>query len=188
MTPPRNRRRSTSPRLESENHGEPGFVHASRDAQVDWVFEILFGKGALDRDEAVGQALDALVLLGLADEEDEAKKAKARVAVERAIDNGLRAGRFDRPKRGQIRAVRTDAKDYSSEDWTLCLMNALDREPTDRDAALRFAAYWAASNTGLSFVRLQRGGSILTGLDAALESALRRGRFLDVGGGCVRKV
>ncbi|MDI1484071.1 hypothetical protein [Polyangium sp. y55x31] len=174
--------------MESENHGEPGFVHASRDAQIDWVFEILFGKGALDRDEAVGQVLDALVLLGLADEEDEAKKAKARVAVERAIDNGLRAGRFDRPKRGQIRAIRTDAKDYSSEDWTLCLMNALDREPTDRDAALRFAAYWAASNTGLSFARLQRGGSILTGLDAALESALRRGRFLDVGGGCVRKV
>ncbi|WP_170319837.1 hypothetical protein [Polyangium spumosum] len=161
---------------------------ASRDAQVDWVFEILFGRGALDRDDAVGQALDALVLLGLVDEEDEAKKAKARVAVERAIDNGMRDGRFDRPKRGQIRAIRSDAKDYSSEDWTLCLMNALDREPTDRDAALRFAAYWAASNTGLAFVRLQRGGSILTGLDGALESALQRGRFLDVGGGCIRKV
>ncbi|MRG96803.1 hypothetical protein GF068_33500 [Polyangium spumosum] len=174
--------------MDSENHGEAGFVLASRDAQVDWVFEILFGRGALDRDDAVGQALDALVLLGLVDEEDEAKKAKARVAVERAIDNGMRDGRFDRPKRGQIRAIRSDAKDYSSEDWTLCLMNALDREPTDRDAALRFAAYWAASNTGLAFVRLQRGGSILTGLDGALESALQRGRFLDVGGGCIRKV
>ena len=57
MTPPRNRRRLASPRVESENHGEAGFVLASRDAQVDWVFEILFGKGALDRDDAVGQVL-----------------------------------------------------------------------------------------------------------------------------------
>ncbi len=174
--------------MESEDQGEPGLLQVSREAQLEWVFEILFGRGALDRDEAVGQALDALILLGLADEEDETKKAAARAAVERTIDVGLKQGRFDKPKRGQIRAIRTDAKEYSSEDWTLCLMNALDQEPTDRDAALRFAAYWAASHTGLAFVRLQRGGSILTGLDGALESALQRGRFLDVGGGCVRKV
>ena len=70
----------------------------------------------------------------------------------------------------------------------LCLTSALDQEPIDREAALRFAAYWAASNMGLAFVRLQRGGAILTGLDAALETALQRGRFVDAGGGCVRKV
>jgi len=174
--------------MTSGEHGETGIVHVSREAQLEWVFEILFGQGALDKDDAVSRVLEAFVALGLADEEDAAKQAEARSVIERAIDLGLKSGRFDKPKRGQVRAIRTDAKEYSSEDWTLCLVNALDHEPIDRDAALRFAAYWAASNTGLAFARLQRGGSILTGLDGALESALRRGHFEDAGSGCVRKV
>ena len=80
-----------------------------------------------------------------------------------------------------------DAKDYTPDDWRLCLSNVLDQEPTARDAALRFAAYWAASHMGLTFSRLREGGSILTGLDAALRGAIERGEMIDAGSGCVRK-
>ncbi len=111
-----------------------------------------------------------------------------RQLVEQVLEAGVAQGRFDKPKRNQYRAIRPDPREYSSDDWIMCLTSALDQSPTEREAALRFAAYWAASNTGLAFSRLQKGGAILGGLDAALELALQRGRFVDDGSGCVRKV
>jgi hypothetical protein len=188
MRAARNRRSTNPDAARSGDRDGSDIVHRSRDEHTDWAFEILFGLGALEREDAVSRVEEAFVLLGLTpDEELDVGGPATRSLIEKAIDAGIKQGRFDKPKRGQVRAVRVDPKEYSSEDWTLCLTNALDREPIDREAALRFAAYWAASNMGLGFARLQRGGAILTGLDAALETALNRGRFLDAGGGCVRK-
>jgi hypothetical protein len=189
MTSARSRRSPASDVANAPEQGGSEIVHHTRDEQTVWAFEILFGLGTLDKDDAVSRVEEAFVSLGLtpAQETDTGGPA-TRQAIEKAIDAGAKLGRFDKPKRGQIRAVRTDAKEYSPEDWMLCLTSALDQSPIDREAALRFAAYWAASNMGLAFVRLQRGGAILTGLDAALETALQRGRFVDAGGGCVRKV
>jgi len=189
MRASRNRRNASPSPEAAEPSGEPGeagIAHQSREAQAEWVFEILFGQGALDKDEATSRVLEALVLLGLATEE-EAATAKMRTLVERAINAGVKSGNFDKPKPGQVRAIRPDPKQYVLEDWQLCLANALDREPTERDAALRFAAYWAASNTGLAFARLQRGGAILSGLEAALDAAIAKGRYIDDGSGCIRK-
>lgn len=189
MTSARARRNPSSDAANESERAQADVVPQSRDEQTTWAFEILFGHGALDKDDAVRRVEDAFVSLGLtAPSEAETGGAATRQAIEKAIDAGVKQGRFDKPKRGQIRAIRTDAKEYSPEDWMLCLTSALDEQPIDREAALRFAAYWAASNMGLAFVRLQRGGAILTGLDAALETALQRGRFVDAGAGCVRKV
>jgi hypothetical protein len=156
--------------------------------QVGWAFEVLFGEGPLGKEEAIRRLIDAFVLLGLASEDSTKRGSPMRAAVEQILEAGVEQGRFDKPKRGQYRAIRPDPREYSSDDWIMCLTNALDQSPTEREAALRFAAYWAASNTGLAFSRLQRGGAILGGLDAALELALQRGRFVDDGNGCVRKV
>ncbi|MBK9262546.1 MAG: hypothetical protein IPM54_22420 [Polyangiaceae bacterium] len=155
--------------------------------QVAWAFEVLFGEGPLAKEEAIRRIVDALVLLGLADEGAARRGSPVRELIAQVLEAGVEQGRFDHPKRGQIRAIRPDPRDYSSDDWIMCLTSALDESPTEREAALRFAAYWAASNTGLAFSRLQRGGAILGGLDAALELALQRGRFVDDGTGCVRK-
>jgi hypothetical protein len=187
MRAARNRRRSDPP-AQAEEYSEPDIVHRSRDEQADWAYQILFGQGALDKDEASSRVVEALVALGLAAEEDAGEGSKVRAAVDRAIEAAFKQGRFDKPKRGQVRAILTDPKEYAPEDWMVCLTNALDHEPTEREAALRFAAYWAASNTGLVFARLQRGGAILTGLENALEVALASGRFVDAGNGCIRKV
>lgn len=156
--------------------------------QITWAFEVLFGEGPLAKEQAVRRVVDAFVLLGLANEESSKRGSSVRHLVEQILEAGVESGRFDKPKRNQYRAIRPDPRDYSSDDWIMCLTSALDQSPTEREAALRFAAYWAASNTGLAFSRLQRGGAILGGLDAALELALQRGRFVDDGSGCVRKV
>jgi hypothetical protein len=159
----------------------------SREEQITWVFEILFGQGTLDKEEAIRRVASALAELGLADAETAAEPGPVRTAIERALEAGIKQGRFDKPKRGQVRAIRTDPKDYSLDDWSLVLRSALDREPTARDAALRFAAYWAATNMGLEFSRLREGGTILNGLDAALRSALERGEVVASDPDLVRK-
>ena len=174
--------------LPSETTSDSPISRLSLSEQVTWAFEVLFGEGPLTKEAAVRQVADAFVALGLAGEDAQKRGSAVRQVIEQILDAGVDQGRFDKPKRGWVRAIRPDPRDYSSDDWIMCLTSALDQSPTEREAALRFAAYWAASNTGLSFSRLQRGGAILGGLDAALELALQRGRFVDDGSGCVRKV
>ena len=174
----------SSPEIASESP----IAKLSLPEQVAWAFEVLFGDGPLSKEDAVRRLVDAFVLLGLADEDAVKRGSAERQLVEQILEAGVLQGRFDKPKRGQFRAIRPDPREYSSDDWIMCLTSALDQSPTEREAALRFAAYWAASNTGLAFSRLQRGGAILGGLDAALELALQRGRFVDDGNGCVQKV
>jgi hypothetical protein len=181
------RKQPASPSQTQASNDSP-IVKLSLQEQVAWVFEVLFGEGPLTKEDAVRRVIDALVALGLASEDSTRRGSPVREVIDRAIEAGVEAKRFDHPKRGQVRAIRPDPREYSSDDWIMCLTSALDESPTEREAALRFAAYWAASNTGLAFSRLQKGGAILGGLDAALELALQRGRFLDDGTGCVRKV
>jgi hypothetical protein len=164
-----------------------GILAMDREAQLSWVHEILLGLGPLEKEAAIHAAADSLKFLGLADFEELKRGGDLYGALERALDAGIKLGRFDRPKRGQIRAIRPDPKDYTQDDWKLCLSNVLDHEPTARDAALRFAAYWAASHMGLTFSRLREGGPILAGLDAALRGAIEHGEMIDAGSGCVRK-
>jgi hypothetical protein len=159
----------------------------SREAQVSWVYELLFGLGPLEKEAAIRAAADSLKFLGLADFKELKRGDALYGAIERSLDAGIKLGRFDRPKRGQVRAIRPDPKDYTLDDWKLCLSNVLDHEPTARDAALRFAAYWAASHLGLTFSRLREGGPILAGLHAALRGAIEQGEMIDVGSDCVRK-
>lgn len=184
----RKKQASTVEPLPSETASDSPITRLGLSEQVAWAFEVLFGEGPLTKEEAVRQVVDAFVLLGLADDDALKRGSAVRQSIEQIFEAGVEQGRFDKPKRGWVRAIRPDPREYSSDDWIMCLTNALDQSPTEREAALRFAAYWAASNTGLSFSRLQRGGAILGGLDAALELALQRGRFVDDGNGCVRKV
>lgn len=179
---------SSSASSSAENPSDAPIAHLGLSEQVAWAFEILFGEGPLAKEDAVRRLVDAFVLLGLANEDASKRGSAVRQIIDQILEAGVEQGRFDKPKRGQVRAIRPDPREYSSDDWIMCLTSALDQSPTEREAALRFAAYWAASNTGLAFSRLQRGGAILGGLDAALELALQRGRFIDDGSGCVRKV
>jgi hypothetical protein len=79
---------------------------------------------------------------------------------------------------GHVRAILPDAKAYTSKEWKLCLLQALDGEPTSQEDALRIAAEWARKTLGLDFARLRGDGVILAGLRTALEEAVKAGEVI----------
>ncbi len=95
-----------------------------------------------------------------------------------ALEVAAKAGRLDRPKRGYVRACKTDATAYRVDDWRHALMASLGTEPVDRDDAIRAAAEWARDNLGLEFTRLRSDGHIAEGLRSAVNSAIRRGEVI----------
>lgn len=109
-------------------------------------------------------------------------------AIETAIEQGLRLGDFDRPKRGHLRAVLCDPRDYPSETWRFCLLESLDHQPVEEGEALRAAAEWARENIGLEYERLREDGIILRGLKAALDEALRQGGIERIGRNQIRRL
>lgn len=152
------------------------FLARSSDEQIDIVWELLLGQGALDRREAVRIVAERLRSHGLARPGEDSAEAIASV-----LQKGLQEGSFDRPRRGAVRAVLFDAKDYQPEDWQRCLLAVLGPEPAGLDDTLRAAAEWARDTLGLEWTRLRADGVILTALRAALdelvedEIVLRRG-------------
>ena len=152
------------------------FLALSPDEQIDIVWELLLGQGALDRREAVRSVIERLRSHGLARPGEDPAEAIAAV-----LQKGLQEGSFDRPRRGTVRAVLFDAKDYQPEDWQRCLLAVLGPEPAGIEDTLRAAAEWARDTLGLEWTRLRTGGVILTALHAALdelvedEIVLRRG-------------
>jgi hypothetical protein len=171
---------------EAESHAG-GFITLDSDAQLHLIFGALIGKGPLEFDTAIRMAADHLRRTGAADYQRLRSGGDIYNAIESAITHGVRQGRFDRPRRGRVRAILPDPKDYDREKWRTCLLHALDGESTDRDEALRAAADWAAENMGLVFSRLRSDGVIMEGLRSALNSAIRKGEVERVGATSVRK-
>jgi cell division septation protein DedD len=153
------------------------FLALSSDEQIDIVWELLLGQGALDKREAARLVAEELQGRGFA----ASIGTSLAEAIEAAFQKGLQESSFDRPRRGTVRAVLFDAKDYQPEDWQRCLLAVLGPEPAGIDDTLRAAAEWARDTLGLEWTRLRTGGVILTPLQAALdelvedEIVLRRG-------------
>ena len=166
-------------RAQKESPGS--FTDLPVEEQIDAVWESLFGRGALEKDNAVRAAAEALRDRGLARFQRLHQGGALYQAVNSAIGQGLRAGDFDRPKRGHIRAVLRDPRDYPPETWCFCLQESFDHQVVEEDEALRAAAEWARENLGLEYGRLRKDGIILRGLRAALDEALRRGEVVRTG-------
>ena len=156
--------------------GEEGrnFLGLPRDAQIDLLWGSLLGRGALEKEEAIRTAAQFLRDQGQAKFQRLRQGGPLYQAIATALDRGVRAGSFDRPRRGHVRAVLTDPKDYSLDEWRLCLLSSLDHEAVEEADALRAAAEWGRETLGLEFVRLREDGLILRGLREALEEAVRR--------------
>jgi hypothetical protein len=151
------------------------FLTFSRDEQIDLVWESLFGLGPVEKDEAIRIAASCLRDDGLARFQRLRADGLLYAAIASAIDRGVRDGSFDRPRRGHVRALLRDARDYSREDWRRCLLESLNHKALPEADALRAAAEWARENMGLEFARLREGGVILEGLKVALRRAIRKG-------------
>lgn len=163
------------------------FQNFSHEKQIDVVWESLFGSGALESDAAVCVAAESLRDLGIARFQRLRQGGPLYQAIEASIARGLRTGDFDRPKRGHVRAVLRDPRDYTPETWSLCLLKSFDHHEAEESEALRNAAEWARENLGLEYARLRGDGIILQGLRKALRQAIRRGELVRVGKNRIRR-
>src|SRR4051812_8490674 len=83
-----------------------GLLDLGATDQVDWIFELLFGRGPIERDQAIRAAAESLRDLGLCSHTSLAASDPLYRAIDRAIELGVRRRRFDEPRAGAIRAVR----------------------------------------------------------------------------------
>jgi hypothetical protein len=158
------------------------FLTLPRAEQVEVVWGSLFGRGAVEKDEAIREVAEELRAMGFARFKRLRQDGPLYGAIAATVDRGVREGSFDRPRRGFIRAVLLDPKDYREEDWRWCLLAAVGTEPIDVDTALRAAAEWARDAMGLEYQRLREDGIILTSLREALEQEVRGGELVRRGG------
>jgi hypothetical protein len=150
---------------------DPAFLQDEVSAAL-WTF------GPLEKDEAVRQVADHLRQAGHVDFQRLRADGALFGQVLDAIESAVKAGRLDRPKRGHVRACKTDATTYTPDDWRHALVTSLGTDPVDRDDAIRAAAEWARDNLGLAFTRLREDGHIVEGLRSALNGAIRRGHVI----------
>ena len=146
---------------------------------LDEVSAALWTLGPLDKDEAVRRGGRLPSPGGPRSKFERLRQDGPLFAqVLEAIESAVKAGRLDRPKRGQVRACKGDAAIYTADDWRQALVVSLGTEPTDREEAIRAAAEWARDNLGLEFSRLRGDGRIVEGLRSAINSAIRRGEVI----------
>lgn len=159
---------STLPPAQSSLRFEEQFLDLGPREQAQAVATALFGAGPLPKADALGLAADGLREMGLSDHKRLRTGGKLHTALEKALTNGVRYELFDRPARGEVRAIKPDPNTWTETDWALV---AAAVPPTDDlDTWVQEAATWAADNCGLQFTRLRPGGHIDRGLRAAAEA------------------
>lgn len=85
---------------------------------------------------------------------------------------------YDRPARGNVRAIAPEASAVPPELWRRALLTVLAEPAADADAAVRAAAEWSQAQFGLEFQRLRAGGHIDTALRGALTELLASGEVI----------
>ncbi len=159
----------------------PEFLDLDAVAQIQAIHEVLLGLGPLSKEQAIRQAADRFKETGVVSFQRLRSDGPLYHEIQKAIEAGIRRGLIDRPKRGQVRAILSEAGAYTQDHWRRCLLHVLDGVPTDRDEVIHVAAVWAQYHMGLQFKRLRRGGLIDKGLRSAINSGIRRGEVERVG-------
>lgn len=149
--------------------------------------EILLGAGPLEKDSAVRTLGLRLREVGHVAYRRLHSDGPLYALLEEIIERCVKEGTIDRPRRGWVRAILSDANEYSRDRWRLCLLSVVASEPVDRDQVVRAAAEWAREQMGLVFERLREGGTIDKGLRSAMNSAIRRGELVRVGSYAIQK-
>lgn len=158
---------------EEEEPSTP-FDDLDEDDQLELVWTILLGEGALDLDTAIRTAARGLRDQGAVSFERLRSDGPLYDHIKSILRRGVAEECFDRPKKKHIRAIIADPDGYDIELWRDCLLDALTEEPTARQDAIKAAADIAADRYGLA-VRFYAGGRIEDGLKSAINSAIRRG-------------
>jgi|GEM_PF-770801 len=164
----------------------PDLFELELDEQIAAVWRHLLWQGPLAKDEAVRLAAAELRDEGLVDYGRLAARGRVYLGVLAAIEAGVRQSYFDRPARGEVRAVLESPDVFSREDWQRCTEQALPPgESVTREQAVRLTAEWARDVLGLEYARIRRSGRIDTGVRNAMRTLLRRGVLERDGRECV---
>ncbi|MFO7561811.1 MAG: restriction endonuclease subunit S [Enhygromyxa sp.] len=139
------------------------------------LFAALWLLGPLDKDAAVRAVAEHLRERELVSFQRLRKDGSLYAELLAAIEAAVKAGRLDRPKRGQVRACKRSAGEYTIDDWREALVHSLTAEAVHQEDAVAQAAEWARDMLGLEFKRLRTDGKIAKGLRSAINSAIRRG-------------
>lgn len=183
--------RQLVPRVAAAGHagnGHATFVDLEPEDRLAEIHDILLGHGALGREEAVRHCADSLRMAGLAEFSRLRRDSKLAVAIDEALETGLKQSLFDRPGRDHVRAILTDAAEYRPEDWLLCLIRSLGKAPVEREQAVRDAAQWAVERLGLRLHRLRRDSQVYTGIAEALDEAVELGEVATLSDGFILRL
>lgn len=159
-----------------------------RDLRAQTVWEVLLGVGPLDWDSAVREAARLLRIRGMIDFKRLDSAGPAYGMIQDAIQRGARMGLFDRPSRGVVRAILSEATEYPEWLWENCLLQSLDTQDASRAQAIRLAAEWAACNVGLAYRQIRAGGRIESAIKRAISRCIRNGRLERSGPQTIRRV
>lgn len=147
----------------------------SLEERSQMVAEHLLFRGPLHVLDAIRLAAERMREHGQLDYQRLRTNGKIHSAIVQAIEFGVRTGDFDRPRRGEVRAVLTSPDDLTRDDWINTLLFAMPRdEPIAREMVVRTVAIWAKENIGLEYARLRRKGRIDGSIRDAIRTLLRR--------------
>jgi len=169
--------RTPRKRKRPEKYAAPGpsFTESDIEYQTDAVYLALLGLGPVPSGDVAREAAMRLREGGLVSFERFRAGGPLGRSIEAAVRKARRNGWIDAPRRGLLRAVATDAGQYSKEMWDLCITSTDTSECLNDEERIMQCAEWAAENMGLHYERLRTGGKIWKGIAAALRRARRRG-------------
>jgi hypothetical protein len=165
----------------------PSLEEMEPDDQCTLAHESLLRSGPLEKGDAIRAFGNDLRERGRVSYQRLHQDGPLYALLEEIIEQCVKVGIVDRPRRGWVRAIIPDASEYSRDLWRHCLLGVVTTEPVDRDAAVRLAAEWAREQMGLAYERLREGGIIDRGLRSAMNSAVRRGEVVRVGSHSIQK-
>lgn len=150
------------------------FFDLEPEQQAELVWQRLVGLGSLPLNEAIGIAAKALREEGLLDYTRLRIDGLVHSELEAAMAYASRRGfLFDRPRRGCIRALKSDPDEFSRDDWKACILSVVSDNWVERDATVREAAVRAVEVFGLNMVRWRSGGRVDMALRSALNGLIR---------------
>jgi hypothetical protein len=141
--------------------------------RAEKVYEALFGVGPVSLGEGIVIIAEHLRSDRLADYKRLRMDGSLAKSIKKAITACIKMEYVDKPTRGHIRAVLTDASEYLPEEWEFCLLESLGDDPISRDEAVKNAVTWAAKNLGLKQKSMRKTGLVYKRLKLAITSTIK---------------
>lgn len=155
-------------------YGKPNKLPESDITEVaEAIWGILFGRGLIPESNAFHQCVAGLYEAGLIRSNHAHGNSPLATFVKKGMREAISRGYLDRPKRKYIRAILADANDYTVDDWQICLVNALDSEPVEKEDAIQAALTWAQQNFGLEDKPIRKNSATWNNLNKAIAAAVK---------------